>query len=407
MRDKFLFFDFKRSKFLNLLIIMQVCLWLFYIASLISLFRFDSSYHSRFERSIDTSNSAMMVFYKMIPKATTEEIKTDYIDKIQKTLTLLHNNGYEHGTVKRDPYTEIPLDVLKSTNKDVKNNFSLGQSSDNMVIKFNPSAISHYNNNIIGEISTKDWITKNDYIPTVLGFNYSKKFNIGESFSYDNKTYLIKGFFKKDSLTFDYSDAVNSSFLLNSSIVIPGEDKDFFENFSYEPIVIYPSANNTLNLKDIEKISSSISSDIVVKDLNEDLNIFLTEIKSRKLFETIRILIITLIATASIVATISYKITSDKDRIGLLFCLGIKKIEIFTIFSTEFMINVLIGILLGSMFYIKNCKKVYSFFINENLLSNLYMSIGILLIIVLAIIILQFSEVNKLSPKEMVGGFVE
>ena len=110
MRDKFLFFDFKRSKFLNLLIIMQVCLWLFYIASLISLFRFDSSYHSRFERSIDTSNSAMMVFYKMIPKATTEEIKTDYIDKIQKTLTLLHNNGYEHGTVKRDPYTEIPLE---------------------------------------------------------------------------------------------------------------------------------------------------------------------------------------------------------------------------------------------------------------------------------------------------------
>lgn len=105
--------------------------------------------------------------------------------------------------------------------------------------------------------------------------------------------------------------------------------------------------------------------------------------------------------------TIYYKISSNKDKIGVLFSVGISKSKIFEMFTFEFSINVIIGILCGSYFYLKNCKNVYAFFINENLIFNLYSSMFILLIIVICVLITGFNKINKLSPKEMVGGFIE
>lgn len=64
MKSKFIFFDIKRNFIVNVLIILEVALWIFYAASLVSLTNFDRSYRNRYNRSISIDNSKFMTFYK-------------------------------------------------------------------------------------------------------------------------------------------------------------------------------------------------------------------------------------------------------------------------------------------------------------------------------------------------------
>lgn len=409
MDNKFLFFDFKRSKVLNLLIILQVALWLFYTSSLVSLIKFDTAYRSRYSKSFNVENSAVMVFYKMIAKSVTNEDKLMNIDKIQQVLSYLKSNNYSYAMIQREENKDIPLEVLGLNSKDLKANFTSTESFYDKLypIYFNWEMLNNYKKNIIEDINHEQWQEKDNNIPVILGYNFSKRFKVGDNFHYDGKDYSIEGFFKKDILAFDFTSSVDSSFSLNSSLIVPLNEKQFFENFNYEPITIYFDGNKEIELSTLDKNISNISRDITIKGLDKDLNEFLSELSAKRIFETVRIFIISLIATSSIAITILYKIMNDKDRIGILFSLGISKAKIFRIFSLEFLINVFVGILFGSVFYLKNYKKVYAFFINEGLLINLYVSIVILLVIIFCILLIGFRQMNKLTPKEMVGGFKE
>ncbi|WP_026885652.1 FtsX-like permease family protein [Clostridium beijerinckii] len=407
MKSKFIFFDIKRNLIVNVLIILEVALWIFYAASLVSLINFDRSYRNRYNRSISIDNSKFMTFYKMILKEN-KDIE-DYKNDIKESLELISKNNYTYGFIQRDLYTDIPIDVLGLNSKDLESNFTEKDTNDELIhpIGFNYGMIEHYQNNITQEISKEEWIRNDEYIPVIVGNDLAKKVKVGTSYVANNITYKIVGQFKKDVLAFDYTNSVDSSFLLNKSFVIPLSDETFFQNFGYQPITIFFNGDKENNSTELESNIRKISDDIVVSDFGDDLDKFLEEIKSKKYYEIFRIIIITIIASASIITTISYKITEDVDRIGILYSFGISKKDIFKTFSSEFFINILIGIIGGSLFYLKNCGSVYAFFINENLLFNLYISIGILLLTIILIVLMSFKEINKLTPKEMMGGFTE
>ncbi|MBN1041266.1 FtsX-like permease family protein [Clostridium botulinum] len=409
MRNKFIFFDIKRNFIVNILIMIEVALWIFYSASLISLINFDTSYKNRFNRSIPVNNSEIMTFYKIIDNGDYYENSDTYNKYIKQSLKVITDNNYNYGFIQKDKNETIPIEIFGLNNKDLKPNFTTSDKFSSAInpIGFNYGMIENYKKNIIGEISKEDWIINDDFIPIIVGNKISKKVKVGDIYLYNNVKYKVVGKFKKDTLAFDYTNSVDSSFLLNESFVIPLSEEKFFENFSYEPITIFFNGDKEKGIEKINLNIENISKDIVISNFDEDLNEFLEELKSKKYYEIFRIIIVTIIASASIITTINYKINEDKGKIGVLYSFGISKTNIFKTFSIEFLINILIGIIGGSLFYLKNCQCVYAFFINENLLFNLYISMIIILLVIVLIMLIGFNQINKLTPKEMIGGFVE
>lgn len=409
MKDRFLFFDFKRSKLLNILIIIQVALWLFYVAALVSLIKFDDSYRNRYNRSLPMDNGQLMVFYKMMLKDNAGEMEESNLKELKSSLDYLEKNNYKYGMLKREENKYIPSEVLGIKIKNMKPKFNRTKERYDEIypIYMSWNMVNNYMSQLKGEITKDDWKEDQRSIPVILGSSFSNKAKVGDRFQYEGKEYVIKGFFKRDILAFDYTNVVDSSFLLNDCFVIPLDKNKYIENFGYEPISIYL---NKSQVEDIDKLINGVkevSPNIVIKSFYNDLDEFLEELRSKRIFETIRILIVSLIATASIVTTIFYKILSNKDRIGILFSVGISKKKIFKMLSTEFLTYVASGIIVGSLFYLKNCKEIYAFFINEDLLLNLYIAMGVIIVIVMIVLLIGFNKVNKLSPKEMVGGFKE
>lgn len=409
MKDTFLFFDFKRSKLINILLVLQIALWLFYASSLISLLKFDISYKHRYTNSLPIDTAQLITFSKMIIKNSSDETQLQNTTDLKNILKYLDNNNYKYGLLLRESKNSIPFDVLKVSLNTIKPNFNRTKERyDNIYpIYMNSGMLNNYLKNIDGSISISDWNYNNSNIPVILGSSFSKSMKINDAFDYNNKKYIVKGFFKENTLAFDYTNIVDSSFLLNDSFVIPLDINNYVSNFNYEPISVYLTNEQNDNIINFKKDISKISSNISLSNFKEDLDVFLEELNSKRIFETVRILIISLTATASIITTIGYKILKDKDRIGVLYCIGINKVKIFKTLSFEFLIYVFIGIILGSLFYMKNCKDVYAFFINENLIPNLYTSMFILILIILLILLSSFKLINKLTPKEMVGGFKE
>lgn len=409
MDRKFIFFDIKRNFIVNLLIIIEVALWIFYTASLVSLINFDNSYKKRYRRSIPIENAEVMKFYKMGISGDYEESRDDCNNKIKESLKLIKDNGYNYGFIQRNIAQEFPSEIFGINENDLKGNFTKMEKNLPKVssIGFNYGMIENYKNNINGEVFNEEWVIKDNLIPVIVGCDIAEKVKVGESYIKDEITYKIIGTFKKDTLAFDYTNTVDSSFLLNKSFVIPLSEDKFFENFNYEPITIFFKGDKAEVSSNLNKGIEKVSSDIVVEDFENDLDKFLYELRTKKYYEICRIFIVTIIALTSIITTISYKIVSDRDRIGILYSFGTSKKDIFKIFATEFFVNILIGIFGGSLFYIKNCASVYSFFINENLLFNLYISIGILFVVIFLITLTGLSKINKLTPREMIGGFVE
>ncbi|SFD03120.1 FtsX-like permease family protein [Clostridium uliginosum] len=409
MKNKFIFFDIRRNFIVNILIMVEVALWIFYAASLVSLINFDNSYRNRYNRSISIDNSEVMKFYKLIANGDSYENSDIYKNDIKESLKVISDNNYTYGFVQRDENEEIPIKSFGFNSKELQSNFTKADKLSSAInpIGFNYGMIEHYQKNIIGEISQEEWVRRDNYIPVIVGNEIARKVKVGDSYVSNNITYKIVGQFKNDTLAYDYTSSINSSFLLNTSFVIPLSEEKFFKNFGYEPITIFFKGDKEENSMKINSDIEKISKDIVISNFEEDLNKFLEELKSQKYYEIFRIIIVTIIASASIITTISYKINEDRDRIGILYSFGISKKDIFKTFSTEFLINILIGIIGGSLFYLKNCKSVYSFFINENLLFNLYIAIVILLVVIMSIMLIGFNQINKLTPKEMIGGFVE
>lgn len=409
MNNKFIFFDIRRNWIVTILVTVEIALWIFYTASLVSLINFDNSYRNRYNRAIPVNNSEVIKFYKVILNDDYFENKDVYDSYIKESLKVVSNNNYTYGFVQRDNYEEIPIESFGLNLDNLQSNFTMMDKFNSLTnpIGFNYGMIENYKKNIIGEISEEEWIRNDNFIPIIIGSEIAKKLKIGDTYEVNNINYKVIGEFKKDTLAYDYTNTVDSSFLLNTSFVIPLSEDKYFENFNGEPITIFFNGDMETGAAKINKEIQDVSKDIVISSSSEDLDKFLDELKSKKYYEICRILIVSIIASASIFTTISYKINRDRDRIGILYSFGTTKRNIFKIFSGEFFISIVIGIIGGSIFYLKKCASVYVFFINENIYLNLFLSLGILLLLIFSIMLLGFNQINKLTPKEMIGGFVE
>ena len=412
MKNKSLFFDFKRGLVINILIIIQIMFWVFYIGSFISIINFKTTFIKRMDKYYPMENGAIISFEKLIMGKNMDENQ----DKI---FEVLDNNNIEYEVVKDNYQREDTID-MSLFSKDM-NTFNSNYREDEFPYKViepntaNYTFIKNKNKYIEGTISEDDWQINENEIPIILGSNLRKLYNIGDrivyegnSEKYKGKIFEVKGFFKKDVMFSTSASPTISSQITNGKIFMPIPKEDLITNINFDPIMVYLRGENLqneiLNLKDQ---LNNVNSDISVNSFYEDLNGFLDEIKVNITYEKIRLGIISFIIASSIITSIGYVINTSRDRIGILYALGGSKKYIFNKALEEFMFIALIGCLLGEIFYLKEGKQVYTLFINENIGFNLLISTILLVFTILLVVLVSLRKINKLSPRELIGGFVE
>lgn len=407
MNSKFIFFDAKRNFVINFFIICQMALWILLTSSLLSLISFNNMYLTNCELSFPADKSASLELNDLVGDIDPGDALYNTIHPIIETL---ESNGYKisfrSSSLDYPEKFSVPLNVVHADKNDIKADFSQTEGFYNSLTPYymNDCTIETYKKNIVGTINLNEWNQKSD-IPVILGSNYAKKNNIGDKFKIQNKSFKIVGFFKKDTFTTEETSITNGTYSLNGSFVIPMDEKLFLRSYKCQPIMIYSKDN--INIDKLKKIVRPINKKIGVSSVRNDFDTYFSQLKCQENYKLIRLGVISILIICSLMLTLSYEIYSNKDRIGILFSLGITKNKIFLILSYEFSLLTILGLIIGSIFYFKFYKLITFIYINKNLVSSLYISIAVLILILFLILRLSFNLVNKLTPKEMIGGFIE
>lgn len=398
-------FDFKRSKFINILLILQIALWVFYISGLVSLINFEKNYTLRYERSFPLKNGATIKFEKMILNNPKE------IDKYVEILKLLDDEKIDYG-LTRDYYQPDDLidpAELGINKKYFKKNFRVDEFLDNKIVPIvlNYTSIEKQSKNLEGNISKNEWKTVGEDTPIILGKDFKSEYKIGDVLNYKGKKFHVVGFFKESILFSTYTGTVNYSKLSDENIFFPIENDYDLKRYDFQPITLYFSGDLDQSIKSLTPKLEEITSNFTIDKCSKDLNDFLAQVESKKMVEFIKAFIISILATASIMVTIVYKLISNKNRIGILYAIGYGRKDVIMIICKEFSLLTIISIVLGSIFYIKKGGEVFAFFLNENLTINLLISILVLIILIIISFTLSVREINKITPRELIGGFRE
>lgn len=412
MKNKSLFFDFKRAFIINILIIIQIMFWVFYIGSFISIINFKETFIKRFDKYYPRENGAIITFEKLI-------MGNDKGENQEEIFKLLDNNNIEYEVV-RDNYQgddTIDMSLFSKDTSVFNSNYREDESPYNVIEPntANYTFIRNKNKYIEGEIREDDWELKGNKIPIILGSNLRKLYNIGDIIKYEgnsekykDKIFEIKGFFKKDVMFSTTGSPTMASQITNGKVFMPLSKNDLIMNFNFNPIIVYLNEDNLqAEVLSLKNQLNNINSDISINSFNVDLNRFLDQVEVNIMYEKVRLGIISLIIASAIITSIGYVINISRDRIGVLYAVGGSKKYIFKKALEEFMLVALIGCLLGEAFYLKEGKQVYTLFINENIGFNLLVSTILLLLIILLVVIVSLRKINKLSPRELIGGFIE
>lgn len=405
--DKFLFFDIKRSKVMNFLIIIQLAIWIFYSGSLISLVRFDESFRNKFFNSFSPNNSTVMTFVDLIRKNPLPDEQEENRMLIRESLNYIKNSNLSCGLFREADEPQISLEEIGMELDDIR----VGYTEMEMFITgvkpmyMNKDMLDYYIDSIDGAIEI--WNENSTEIPVILGHNFRKKYKLKDVISVDEKDYKVVGFFDRDIISFDYNNIIINSYSLNGSMIIPVENEKIILDYNAEPMLLYSKSGNKIDINELKTNLKLICQDVSLQSMTEIIDDYLQQVEKEKQFEIIRLMLVTLVITTSIIVTILYKIALNKDRIGVLFSIGISKIKIFKILASEMLLVSSFGIILGDIIYLVKCKNAHEVFINENYLGNIYISIFLLIVIILGSLISGYKAINKMTPREMMGGFVE
>lgn len=403
--DKLIFFDFKRNKFINIFIIIQIAIWFFCMTSLVSLLRFEDSYTERFDRSFSLDKSFTITFDKMMLNLFED------VDKYPEIIKMLDKEKIEYGLGREyiQPEDEIIPEELGMNKKYFKKNFTTVEFMDERIhpIVINYTLVEKYKNNIKGNINKEEWKTEDNITPIILGKDFMKDYKIGDTLSYKDKKFKIIGFFKESILIPSRGDLTSNPILTDGNIIFPIENEYDTEKYSFQPIIVYFDKNSDENLNILSDKLKTITDKFTIKRPSDDLENMFKDLNDDKLFEIIRVLIISIISASAIAITIIYLILTNKQRIGILYSVGCSKNKVSKIMFKEFSLFAIVGITIGSIFYTKNGLNVFAYFLNENIISNEIIAMCILITFMSVVFSLSIRYINKLTPRELIGGFRE
>ena len=246
--DKFLFFDIKRSKVINILIIIELAIWIFYSGSFISLAIFNDSFKNRLYNSFSPDNSSIIIFVDLIRKNPLPEDQESNQKVVKETLDFIKSLDLSYGLFREGDESQISVDELGMELDDIKPGYN---DMEKFTTGLKPMYMSrhmlnYYNEHIYGNIEI--WNDSNNgEIPVILGDTFRSKYKLGDIISISDKSYKITGFFDKDIISFDYNNIMVTSYSLNGSMIIPVEDEKIISEYNAEPVLVYSKDGSKLD----------------------------------------------------------------------------------------------------------------------------------------------------------------
>ncbi|MDQ0148116.1 ABC-type antimicrobial peptide transport system permease subunit [Eubacterium multiforme] len=395
---------------INILITLQLVLCIYYIYSFISIISFKDDYIKLYEKSYPVENGFLVNF-------APAQLNNGAVD-IEKVLGTLDNNNISYGIMlsNSDEKYKVPVEELNISSRDLISKCEYAPMQPPSVInpwKVNFEALKYNENKIKGNINKEIWNRNNDDIPIVIGKNFDKKLNIGERFYYNKQNYIIVGMFDDEILYSSYYDTVFDAIEISGSFMIPTSPEDFKINnelatYNYEPITIYGyNDGTTIKIEELKQILKGYISLIEISDYKKDLNWFMDEIHFEILRKIIKTSIITILTIASLIISMTFKLLMNKEKIGVMYSIGLSKKDIFKTYLKEFILFIIISIILSFIVVSKFGRFSFRYFMIYNKLFYWCVALTILILLVIICLIVVFNKLNKMTPKDMMGGFIE
>lgn len=405
---KYLFFNRKKGFFTNILIVIQVILWIYYSSTLAALIQFNSNFINYYKNNFPMEKGAFLTF----PKSQLYGTKLDFEELIKS----FEENNIKYGIcfnkLNKIEEEAIPEEVLGVKAKEIAVKMSEEYNGEGYIenIKVNKGCIEYYKNKMISDDKIEDiWEIdeENKICPIVIGNNLSCSLKINDEFEYNGMKFIVKGILNKNSFIAPRYNTILGIKPLDDKVLTPISIDYIIKYFSYEPITVYGD-------KDIESTKNMVKSvlgenleAVTVSDYAVKLETHLNDIRFKIAFEITKTLILTILTILSIVMTLVFKVKMSHDIIGTLYSIGISKKKVFCIFAREFLSFIVIAIGLGYVFYIKNSEYIFRVFYNKYKYSSLAVSTVVLIIILITSLKIIFNRINRLTPKEIMGGFTE
>lgn len=389
--NRFLFFKWKKEWFINILIILEITLWILMIGQLISLLTFDKNYIDKFKKSFPV-NSGISVFKfdNPINNNVFLKLRKDYKDK--------------YIVSKKIQVSKDDILIKEGLERDfIKNGLERYEDSYNL-LNVNYNYIKFLMDNLDGKVTEDIWKGNEKITPVILGKNFKKLYSIGDIIEgKNNKKYNVIGILNKDLIFSNSSqDPIANSESLNDTIISPGES--IYADELYSLIISGDSLDESREIyNELYKIDQEIKGNQVNDRLVETLEM----INSRKLINIGQSISATALAVFIIALTIKYKIDENKEKIGIIMTYGGSSKYIAKVFFKEIFILVFISTIISIPITFKLTKLSFFFFYNANQKLTISLSLIITLAIILIVIALELMKIRKLTLKDLIGGVRE
>lgn len=405
MVEKYLFFRKGKGLITNMFIILQVALWVYFISSLLSLVLFNDRFIKLYKKNFSLQNGLLITFDK--PQLDGKVLN------IENLIKSFNENDIKYG-VCIETGESIGSSVIGATQKEIKGSFASESYNEDLIktVSVNNHIINYLtdiNSLYISELNVYDWNSGliDNKVPIIVGNNFKNILKINDEFEYEDTKYIVKGILEKNTILNNGYNTIVGTVLIDNKILLPINDNQIVESFSYEPFSIY-SENNYEKSKDvITSIADKNLEALTFKDFNKDLNVYINDMNFEMSFEIIKNLIMTILTTISILITLAFKIKDSKDVIGILYTVGISKRRVFYMFITEFLSLMIIAAGIGIIFVTNGSEYVFKSFYNNFLYVSLLITLILLILIILIALVMSFKNINKLTPKEIMKGFIE
>lgn len=391
--NRFLFFNFKKSKMLYIFLVLIIAIWGCVFSQFIAMRDFKKSFPNIYMGAVPHENG---IFFKVNMLHDLAK-KDEYIKEIKELLNPKVKMGV-YNILVAEQIASIDRKNLNLTSKKKKKKFVVGEDENTIdIIAMNYNYINYLNS----EIKVKDLKNDDDIKVAVLGDFYKKDFEIGDIINIEDEKIKVAGFFNKDSYYIDGPGAAVWLRQLDSNIVI------FEENLT--SLNCFTLISKDKSLDELRKDINAMGAGNIAATFESELQMFMQGegVVNQKDEILIKIVFMSILNILIIGSIVSYKINSNRETIGVIYSLGGNSKLIFKMIIKELSILIGLGVSISIFLSYKLSEIAILFFINQNRINTVIVGQFILMCILVIIVSISLLNIRKLSNAELIGGFKE
>ncbi|NYC71662.1 putative ABC transport system permease protein [Clostridium beijerinckii] len=396
-------------KKIMLLLLFQAIVYIFFLMNLFSMSMFKSNFTKNYKENFPLENGAY------IKDGIDSEKLEKEIGNVRKFIDYIEDNknikSYRLSVIDRLSTEEFNINT-----DDFKQQHTVNMDYKNFIplYRINYGYYSEIEKNIYGSgLKKEDFDKDNEFTPVILGEIFKKNYKIGDIISNDDKSskFKVVGFLKKDILILDGMNPAESTKSSEKGFIIP-LTKTFLNEENYMlphsmKNMVFTFNNNLDNSAVIKQIidkGKELGMNLEINNFYDSLNTFINDVDIQIRFESVKVLIYTLLSFGVFTLSFIYLINNRKREVGILYSLGASKKNIIFMFCLDMVLIIGLAYLLSIPIYMYFGETVIYFFINDFNIINLGAPFLIMLLISLLSLIIPINNIIKLKPNELIRG---